>query len=197
MPPKPSEGKSSSESSKKKTKSQSFYTDQRLYEISVARARVIASKLGIHNPGKHVKDALILLIREKLALVADCTECGGGPCIPDEHIFLASDPNSGQGSASGGDESDSSRTDDSPSREHLKSLNRVQHHSDAIVPGFESCTTFVSHITNQFHTEEPPQGPSSLPPEYPFSPAPAKVVLSSDDEELGPELAAGATRPRV
>ena len=90
MPPRQSEGKSSSESSKKKTKSQSAYPDQRLDEISVARARVIASKLGIPNPGKHIKDTLIPLIREKMALVTACAECGGGPCAPDEHVFPAS-----------------------------------------------------------------------------------------------------------
>ena len=72
MPPKPNEDKSSSEASKKKSKSQTSYADQKLDEISVTRARIIASKLGISNPGKHIKVALIPLIRENLALVTDC-----------------------------------------------------------------------------------------------------------------------------
>ena len=114
MPTKSSDGKSSSEASKKKSKSQTAFADQKLDEISVSRARIIASKLGIANPGKHVKDVLIPLIREKMALVTDCVECGGGPCAPDDHVFPASDVGTARGSASGGDDSDT--PNDSPSR---------------------------------------------------------------------------------
>ena len=108
--------------------------------------------------------------------------------MPDEHIFPAYEPGASRDSASNGDASDASRSDDSPSREHFKSLNRVQHPSDATVPGSETRTTFVSHVTDQVLTEDPPQVPSLQTPEHPFSPAPFEEVVSSDDDELGPEL---------
>ena len=185
MPTKSSEGKSASESSKKKTKSPPSYPDQRLDEINVTRARVIASGLGISNPGKHVKDDLIPLIREKLALITDCAGCGGGPCLPDDHVFPAS--NGGQNS---GDESDTSRSGDSPSREHLRALNNTTHSSDVTVPGFESRTSFAQHVTDQILTEEHPPGPSHRVPASPFSPSPEEIIPSDDDDELDADLQA-------
>ena len=80
-----------SESSKKK-KMQQAYPAQLLSEITVTRARAIASQLKIPNYGKLVKDSLIPLIREQLALVEECEACGGGPCFPDDHQFPATDP---------------------------------------------------------------------------------------------------------
>ena len=40
------------------------------------------------------------------------------------------------------------------------------------------------------YPEDSAQGPSSRPPEHPFSPDPAEEIVSSDDDELSPELAA-------
>ena len=121
MPPKSSEGKSSSEASKMKSKSQTAFADQRLDEISVSRARIIASKLGIANPGKHVRVVLIPLIREKTALVTECVECGGGSSALVDHVFPASDSGTTRGFASGNDDSDT--PSDSPTREHLHPLD--------------------------------------------------------------------------
>ena len=49
---------------------------------------------------------------------------------------------------------------------------------------------FVSHVTDQVLVENPPQGPSSRAPEHPFRTTPAEEIISSDEEELGPELEA-------
>ena len=120
MPTKSAEERASSETSKKKPRSPQTYSAQKLSEITVARGRLIAGSLGIQNYAKLNKDSLIPLIRERLALVESCVECGGGPCLPDEHVFPATEPGSTRGSASDGDESESSKTGDSPDRRHLQ-----------------------------------------------------------------------------
>ena len=66
MPLKSGEAKVASEGSKKKSWSQQSYPEQQLDEITVLRNRVINSHLSITNY---------------------CAECGGGPCVPDEHVF--------------------------------------------------------------------------------------------------------------
>ena len=106
MPTKSAEEKASSEATKKKSKPPQSYAAQKLCEITVARGRLIAASLGIQNYGKLNKDALIPLIRDRLALVESCVECGGGPCLPDDHVFPATEAGSARGSASDGNESD-------------------------------------------------------------------------------------------
>ena len=122
---------------------------------------MIAGTLGIQNYGKLTKDALIPLIRERLALVENCADCGGGPCVPDDHIFPATEPGSARGSGSDGNDSKTSRTNDSPSREHLRSLNRAQHPTDATITGFEIRTSFVQHVEDQFYPRKPGSETSS------------------------------------
>ena len=63
----------STDPSKKKGKKATAYPAQLLSEINVTRARIIASHLRIPNYGKIVKDSLIPLIREQLALAENCT----------------------------------------------------------------------------------------------------------------------------
>ena len=206
MPPKSAEEKASSESSKKKTKSPQVYPAQKLCEITVARGRSIAGSLGIQNFSKLNKDALIPLIRERLALVEDCVECGGGPCAPDEHVFPAIEPGSARGSASDGNVSDTSLNEDSPSRQHLRSLNRAQHPADVTVPGFETRTSFAQHVTDQIMAENNAstatsgqegtsagqQSSSGGAPRLPVDPFQEEPPLSvsSDDEEVGADFAA-------
>ena len=206
MPPKTAEEKASSENSKKKSRSPQSYAAQKLCEVTVARGRLIAGSLGIQNYAKLNKDALIPLIREHLALVENCVECGGGPCLPDDHVFPATEPGSTRASASDGNDSDTSKSDDSPSRQHLQSLNRTQHPSDVVVPGFETRTSFTQHVTDQLMVEHEAglsasglgsssggqQGSSSGVPRTPVHPLREEPPLSvsSDEEELGSDFAA-------
>ena len=113
--------KSAADGAKKKSKSRPSFPAQKLDEITVTRARSIASQFGISNYSKINKDALIPLIREQLTLVQDCVECGGGPCAPDIHTFPATEPGSAHGSVSDGSTFDASKADDSSSRAQLKS----------------------------------------------------------------------------
>ena len=69
-------------SASKKKRFLQVFPAQRLSEITVMRARQIASQFRIQNYSKMVKDALIPLIRDQMALITECQPCGGGPCCP-------------------------------------------------------------------------------------------------------------------
>ena len=85
--------------------------------------------------------------------------------------------------ARGGSGSSETSTSDSPSREHLRSLNQTQH-ANTSVPGFEARTTFMSHVTYQILPEgglPPPSQPGSSG-RRPSAPALQPGDESSDDE---------------
>ena len=189
--------RSSEDSASAKKRPKQVYPAQLLSEITVTRARHIASKFKIPNYSKLNKEGLIPLIREHLSRVESCAPCGGGPCIPDDHQFPATDPEAGTPRGSGGSDdgntSDISNSEDSPNRQHLRALNQTTH-LDSHVPGFESRTTFVSHVTDQVLVDEQTAGPSGgqpRPPSQSLSPAHTPLPVSSgDEEEDDPEFTA-------
>ena len=175
-------------SASKKKLSPQVFPAQRLSEITVTRARQIASQFRIQNYSKQVKDALIPLIREQMALVTECQPCGGGPCCPDDHLFPASDNTEGghESRGSSGTGSDTSNAGDSPNRQLLRSLNQTQHRDES-VPGLESRSAFAQHVTDQVLTDAGGTGSGSQPPSRRTSaeaaPLPPGGSFSTDDEE--------------
>ena len=149
---------------KTKNPAQKGYPDQTLAEITVDRARKIAKELGITNAGKYLKDQLIPLIRDKLAVIEDCLQCGGGACCPDQHVFPADNPNSEDL-----DDSDD-QTESSPHRSALAELNKASN-QDTTVPGAAPPVSFVQHVQDQIaselSTDATRPGPSGLQPPPP------------------------------
>ena len=169
-------------SASKKKRSPQVYPAQRLSEITVTRARQIASQLRISNYSKMIKDNLIPLIREQMALVTDCQPCGGGPCCPDDHVFPASDNVEGVHETG----SDTSNTEDSPNRQLLRSLNQTQHR-DENVPGFDARSPFAQHVTDAVLSDAGGSGARPQPPSTRTSPEsvplPPSSSVSSDEED--------------
>ena len=103
--------------------------------------------------------------------------------MPDDHQFPATEPGADAPCGSGGSKTSDTSLSDSPSREHLRSLNQMQH-ADTSVPGFEARTTFVSHVTDQVLPEggPPPSAQPGSSDRRPQAPAPPPGNKLSDDE---------------
>ena len=180
---------------------------QTISELNAVRGRLIATQLGIKNSSKFsFPSELVPLIKDKMALISDCPECGGA-CQPDTHTFPEVKPREEDDEEvvedeEEDDESDSGSSvtseaavvvdtvvgDESPDRSIFSQLNDLHSPHDLPVGGAIPPVPFITHVTDQIATEHGlPDGvqPSvdQVPPRQSTSRASPRQSTSRTDEE--------------
>ena len=130
---------------------------QTLDQVSLTRARLIASVYKILYYSKISPDDIIPAIREKMLLVRQCAACGNAQCDPDQHLFPATTPLAEtEGGGSDTEEHHPDDLDASPNARILKDLNKAVNPGDNPVSVTQDFPSFLDHLAGASGSGIPP-----------------------------------------
>ena len=120
---------------------------QTLDQVSLTRARLIASAYKIPYYSKISPEDIIPAIRERMLLVRQCAPCGNAQCDPDQHVFQATAPLADpEGSGSDVEENTPADREASPNARVLRDLNKAVNPGDNPVSVTQDFPSFLDHL---------------------------------------------------